>query len=121
MRYHQLTEAKEPWTDFIVYGSFTDPSTGKNGFVVRMPSGRVQWSKKIVPAINRLVRSFHTPEQLQQDRERTRSYGRHRSEFRWDVTGDDSRPGDKPLWDVTSFARYQWDGTDLIKIEHDAN
>ena len=42
----------------MVYGAFTDPATGRNFIVVRMPDGRTPWVKKIAPAIARLVRPW---------------------------------------------------------------
>lgn len=51
---------------YLVYGDFRDQQTGKNFFFIRIPDGawsdgytrRIPWSKKIAPAINRLVREI---------------------------------------------------------------
>jgi hypothetical protein len=43
----------------VIYGSLTEPSTRLNFVCVRIPSGRVPWRKKIVPAIERLVRPWY--------------------------------------------------------------
>jgi hypothetical protein len=47
----EVMSVTEPHVDFMVYGSFTEPTMGKNFFIVRMPAGRVPWARKIAPAI----------------------------------------------------------------------
>jgi len=54
---------KNPWIINLIYGDFnlphrTEPGECVNFFVFRYPSGRIPWSKEIVPALNRLVQSF---------------------------------------------------------------
>jgi hypothetical protein len=95
---------EKSWVVFVVYGTVHDPSGKAGGLIVRMPSGRVPWSKKIVPAINKLTRKY--------------SEARDKKDHYWNVDGDLSQPGDKPLWDCIAFAHYEWNGTELVKTEY---
>jgi hypothetical protein len=86
------------YTDFIVYGEFTEPRHGACFIVVRMPSGRVPWNTKIVPAINRLVKQWmREPEK----------FGR-----RWWVDG-----GALGIWSNKKFTRYKWNSTKLVEVK----
>lgn len=94
-----MKEAPSRLVVFIVYGSFTEPTMGKNFIVVRMPEGRVPWSKKIVPAIHRLVSPWFN-----------RGVDKH-----WYVDGEnDHGPGEPPLWETRTTARYEWTGRSLV-------
>ena len=96
----------------MVYGSFTEPTTDKNFIIVRMPSGRVPWSKKIQPAINRLVGAWFTPEQRERDR-RAKWLGSELGCF-WQVEGDPDP--ENSLWFLKQpVARYEWNGEALIE------
>jgi hypothetical protein len=87
------------WTAFLVYGSFSVPNTDNLNFIiVRMPAGRVPWSKKIAPAINRLVKPWHRPG----DREKF-----------WDIDGDDEKGS---LWAVTLTRKFEWNGAELREV-----
>lgn len=97
----------------MVYGSFTEPTTGKNFIVVRQPSGRTPWARKIVPAVNRLVNPWFTPEQHDHDK-RAKRLGRELKCF-WRVEGD-SDP-DNSLWGLKqAVARYEWNGEALVAV-----
>ena len=109
----QIVTRPEPWTVFIVLGEFEEPTMNVNFIIVRMPSGRVPWSKKITPAINRLVRSFNNDKPAY-----------------WIVDGESVviEPGNfyrdtkkpipvgKRLWDNTAALHYEWNGTEVVKV-----
>lgn len=92
--------------DFIVYGAFTPPS-GTSFIIVRMPNGRVPWSKKIAPAINKLVRQWKRKDE----------------EFYWNIDGEHTQFEDEiRLWDTrTGALRYEWNGQELVKVEGDSH
>jgi hypothetical protein len=96
--------AEKSWVVFTVCGTFHEPSGKAGGLIVRMPSGRVPWCKKIAPAIDKLTKKYSE----------TRDKGNHC----WTVEGDLSLPGDKPLWDCVAFAHYEWNGNGLVKTEY---
>lgn len=100
-----IEERSEPWDVFTVYGSFTEPTKGKNFIIIRIPSGRVPWAKKIAPAINRLIGPWMHAGLKGHDR------------F-WGVDGEHViRLGDKRLWDCTeSTIRYEWSGHSLERV-----
>ncbi|RYD59601.1 MAG: hypothetical protein EOP83_20560 [Verrucomicrobiaceae bacterium] len=105
--------AEKKWTVFMVYGSFNDPVTNLNFFIVRMPKGRVPWSKKIAPALNRIVRGHFSNEEIQQDRVRAQN-GRE-THIHWNVEGEAHVHGD--LWDLKRpVTRYEWNGAELVKL-----
>lgn len=88
------------WRVFMVYGSFEDPVSKVNFIVMRVPEGHLAWSRKIVPAIYRLVRPW-------------RGLGVSDRYF-WHV---DSDPNPKQsLWDTKKARRYQWDGTNFVEV-----
>lgn len=109
-------EIKEPWVVFTVYGEVHEPSGKPGGLIVRMPSGRVPWSKKIAPAINKLVKKYA-------ERGVKNPY--------WNVDGEGTVfigknfyygtqkpiPESVRLWDCKAFAHYEWNGKELIKVE----
>lgn len=109
----KIVDRPEPWKVFIVFGEFEEPTKKTNFVIVRMPSGHVPWSKKIVPAINRLVRSFDNDKAAY-----------------WIVDGEpvviepgnfyrDSKqpiPVSKRLWDNTAALHYEWNGTELVQV-----
>jgi glucosyl-3-phosphoglycerate phosphatase len=83
------------WVNFIVYGSFTEPVNGKNFIVVRMPEGRTQWAKGIMPALKRLITSWQG------------------GKDQWYVGGEN---GDQNLWDTRTTVRYEWNGRELVNM-----
>jgi hypothetical protein len=93
----------------MVYGNFIEPTMGKNFVMMRIPAGRQPWTKKIAPAINRLVRPWFSAD----DRDRY-----------WNVDGeptilceDDGTPKSKRLWETTLTPRYEWNGSEIVKVE----
>jgi hypothetical protein len=117
MHYNEiLTEVETRWTVFMVFGGFNEPTTGKNFIVVRMPKGRVQWSKKIVPAINKLLSPWHTEEQ--HTAHKRRKWNNSESPLAWSVEGDNPGAENPSLWDLKqAVARYEWNGSALIPVE----
>lgn len=97
----------DQWQVLLVYGSFVVPGTDRNFIVVRIPSGRGPWAKKIRPAINRLVRQWFHPEDLKYDR----FCGKGKRERRcfWEVDWDHI------VWE-TKAKRYEWDGQELKQV-----
>jgi hypothetical protein len=91
------------WDVFMVYGSFEVPNTDKgkgtvNFIIIRKPIGRIPWSKKVVPAINRLVREWYP-------------ISRHKDNF-WNCEGT------KPeLWNTKLTRRFEWNGSELVEIK----
>ena len=85
--------------DFIVYGSFVDPTTGVNFIVIRMPAGRVPWQKKIIPAVRRLVKPWTDVGE----------------ELRLDVDGD-PKPEEHSLWNNSRSRRYEWRSNALVEV-----
>jgi hypothetical protein len=108
----RLSEVTNPaWRILMVYGSFNDPATGKNFFLVRIPGGRSPWTKKIAPAIDRLVRGLFSPEDIKADRFRRRE-GREEL-IHWNVEGQD----DDSIWDIKQqVSRYEWTGSELRRV-----
>lgn len=99
--------ARDPWRTFMVYGSFR-LENGENFFFVRVPKRGLPWHKKVLPAVNKIVRSFYTKEQLRADAERYRRDREHH--ITWSTEGiEDS------LW-TAKHIRYQWDGTELVRV-----
>lgn len=103
------------WATFMVYFGNSDPETGFNFFVVRMPTGRVPWARGIAPAINKIVRGFYTPQELK-EAARNRRLGRE-SDFYWNVDGGHGNT----LWHLEKArpTRYLWDGTGLTKVPYE--
>jgi hypothetical protein len=86
----------------MVYGSFTDPTNKANFVILRVPEGHLAWSKKIVPAIFRLVKPWRD--------ENTDGQGK----YFWHIDGD---PNPKQsLWNTKKARRYQWNGTDFVEV-----
>ncbi len=105
--------AQKPGRAIMVYGSFKDPDTGKGFFIIRVPRGRVQWSKKIAPAINRIVTSMYSDEERKQDRYLRRMW--REPLIYWNVEGDD--PKGESFWDLKqTVTRYEWNGNELVKV-----
>lgn len=109
-------------TPILVYGDFLEPTMGKNYIIVFVPSGRIPWSKKIAPAIDRLVQSF-VPKPIRAAYKRpkhvlnsdgsgiTYSWTRERRQkASWSVDNYDV-PGE-----TKTTVRYAWSGTNLVKI-----
>lgn len=90
----------EPYATFMVYGSFKVPEFGTNFIIVRRKAGRCAWTKKLGPAIDKLVRQWGA------------------KRYDWLSEGEGSRLiGDKRLWDcVDSTLRYEWDGNALVLV-----
>jgi hypothetical protein len=108
-----VEDKKSAWTTFLVIGSFTEPTTGKNFIVVRIPKGRVPWSRKIVPAINQIVKEWFTEEMRQADKHAKRR--EREKECKWHVEGEDE---EDTLWYLKqSVARYEWSGEMLVKVD----
>ena len=91
------------WKTFCVFGLFKEPTTGNNFIVVRVPEGRIPWSKTVAPAISRLVRPWFDRDMGPRDRT-------------WNVDVDRRRPGKKPLWELRDTPRYEWDGKKLARM-----
>jgi hypothetical protein len=104
------------WATFMVYFSASDPETGLNFFVVRMPKGRVRWAKGIAPAITKLVRALFTKEELAKSA-RDRRLGRESLVY-WNVDGGHNNT----LWHLQGArpTRYLWDGEALVKVPREA-
>lgn len=100
--------------DFIVYGPFIEPSRSENFIIVRMPEGRVPWSKQIVPAIHKLVRSFYEATDDPAQR-------RLNKDVKWYVGGDPDEPETSALW-IGKHARYEWTPENgLQAVQEDAS
>ncbi len=93
----------------LVYGSFTDPKTGLNFFLIRYPEGRVPWSKKMAPALNRMIREWFSAEQRAQAQRERWLRGDSDAMF-WQVEGieDDA-------WETTKPTRLVWDGSAFVE------
>jgi hypothetical protein len=105
------------WTTFMVLGSFKDSATGLNFFIVRMPSGRVPFQKKIVPAIRRQVMTYFTPEdRAAAAREKLMRGGSDR--LHWTIDGE---PEIGSYWNLTKSRprRYEWNGTELVPVPYE--
>lgn len=73
---------------YLIYGLFTEP-TSKQGFIViRTPDVRLPWSKKVAPAIQRLVKPW--------------------MENPKDVYWNNDRTGAEDAWKKQLGARYEW-------------
>jgi hypothetical protein len=109
-----MFEHETKWRVNMIYGSFSEPTTKKNFFIIRVPEGRVQWSKKIAPAITRLVRSWYTDEDRKRD-----AYNRKMLRdpvIYWKAEGDN--PNEKSFWALEqAVARYEWNGSALITVD----
>jgi len=82
----------------MIYGSFRDPETKLNFFFVRVPVGRIPWSKKIAPAIHKLVKPM---------------LENHETIYDWwpeRIKDDISK---------TNVTRYLWDGEKLVKVAYE--
>ena len=97
--------ARPPYVDFIVYGDFTEPTKGVNFIVVRRPSGRFPFQKKLVPAIEKLIRPWF-PADATSRRDRL-----------WNVDGDPLRPGQPMLWQTKVARRFEWDAATEQLVE----
>ena len=91
------------WDVFMVYGCFEVPGTDRgkgtvNFIIVRKPAGRIAWSKKVAPAINRLVREWYPA--------RT-----HKDNF-WNCEGVEAK-----LWGTELTRRFEWNGSDLVEVK----
>jgi hypothetical protein len=102
--------APPDWSLGMAYGSFTDPESGFNFFFVRLPKGRKPWTKKVVPAINRVVRAMYSEKEVRDHFESVRS-GREGLIY-WNFEALD--PEDwflkKPV------TRYEWTAEGLVKV-----
>jgi hypothetical protein len=84
----------EPYHDFIVYGGFTEPETGKNFVVIRIPRGRLAWVREVHPAINRLVRGW---------------FPAKAKDRLWYVDGESLfKEGEPRLWDTRGLLKFEW-------------
>lgn len=97
--------SKDIYTDFMVYGEIKIPAVNNACFLVRMPKGRVPWSKKIIPAIRSLINSWDKDNR-----------GKH-----WSVDGDNSYfIADGKMWDSIKSGntlKYQWLDNKLVEVK----
>lgn len=83
----------------MVYGAFTVPNTKNVNFIiVRKPAGRAPWSKKIAPAINKLVRGWYPGTEKIKD---------------WYVEGE-AEGAD--LWTVKATRKFEWSDNTLVEV-----
>ncbi len=94
----------------LVYGNFNDPATKQNFFMIRIPEGRVPWSKKIAPALDRMIRGWYTPEQHAANRAYKQRHGY--SDHHWNVEGQDPE-----YWNASMCSRYDWNGEQFVEQE----
>lgn len=85
---------------FLVYGGWCD-AQGHNAIIVEMPKGRVPWSKKIAPAIHRLVKPWIKENKWYPG---------------WNVDGFSTEEDAQRAWDNSTFPRYRWTGTELVFV-----
>jgi len=116
----------------LVYGDFTVPGRTVNFVIVRFPDRGVNWHKKLMPAVNRLVQSFvpepvkvpyrrpkHVIEKRMVDgvevtSEVVHSWPRERKQKAyWNVEGHDP-----DIWSTKTTDRYDWDGEKLVKVDN---
>lgn len=100
----RIDSSKEPYVDFTVYGEIKIPAENNACFIVRIPNGRVPWSKKIAPAINKLINSWD----------------KNNKNAQWYVDGDTANfIGDMRLWDIKAgkILKYQWINDQLKEIK----
>jgi len=95
----------QKYVDIMVYGTFDPPSACTAFIVVRMPNGRVpwwlqNWSKKIAPAINKLVRQWKRKDE----------------KLYWNIDGEHALYTDEPrLWNTKAqVLKYEWNGQELV-------
>ena len=83
----------------MVYGSFIVPNTpnGVNFILFRMPEGRTPWSKKIAPAINRLVKKWYPPDER---------------EPYWNVDWDSY----DEVWRTKKTRKFEWKNENVIEV-----
>jgi hypothetical protein len=103
----------EKWRHIIVYGEFNIPHRTEQGkyinfFIFRYPDRRVPWSKKIAPALDRLVQSF-VPDY-------PRSRGERKKKAYWNVDGGNEVDG-SDLRDIKIADQYEWTGSEIRKVE----
>ena len=114
----------------LVYGDFDVPpelkGTSVNFFFIRIPEGRIPWSKKIAPAINRIVQSFvPSPQNGPYRRPKVTKtedgylktyYTRERKrKAHWNVEGDPDGTY-AAAWNEGKYLNYDWTGTEFVKI-----
>ena len=106
----RVVHVEESWRTFTVYGNFEEPTKKTNFIVVRIPEKGAQWSKKIVPAINRLVRSWFRKEDL-------RGRNGYPREAYWNVDGEPTylTKDSRRIWDTDKALRFEWDGEKLVE------
>jgi hypothetical protein len=107
---------KEPFNDLSIYGNFPSQSEGKASlFILRLPNGNLPWSKKIRPAINKLVKSWMLTKE----------------KVRWNIESEgmifvgknfytgttEPIPETERFWDgYNKYPHYEWNGKELIKV-----
>ena len=92
---------------FLLYGDWTD-GQGLNFVYCRCPGGRVPWSRKIAPALQRLVRRMH-------------GGARNRPLPFWSIDGLPAEPGVEQgaMWDSHTQGkarRFRWDGAEFVEV-----
>lgn len=93
----------------MVYGNFKDPNSDQNFFMIRIPDKRVPWSKKMAPALNRMINGWFTPEEHARSRAHKQRHGY--SEIHWNVEGQDPE-----YWDASMCSRYDWNGEQFVDM-----
>lgn len=88
------------WRVFMTYGAFTEPEKGVNFIFVRMPEGRTPWTKKIVPAIKKLVHPWRDDKSM--------------TKTRWDVDGE---PEGGSFWASKKARKFEWNGVELVEVK----
>src|SRR5208282_5374868 len=110
-----MSSHEEPFYDYMVYGSFEEPTKKVNFIVVRMSAKRKgrNW-RKAMQVINRMVRRWFSEEDLRYDR--SYRYGREWKCI-WNIEGEncvtlnpDGTINGVRLWDTKRALRFQWDG-----------
>lgn len=103
----------------MIYGSFDDPYSNSNFFVLRIPMGRIPWCTKIVPAIDKYVNSLFTVEEHKLNKKR-RKYGPEPLIY-WNVGGLECEGFEithpDSLWNTKLQSKYEWDGSKIVLVK----
>lgn len=86
----------------MVYGSFDVPDTNNVNFILfRMPEGRCPWSKRIAPAVNRLVRTWYPKKKPRRD-----------EPYYWNVDWDSY----EEVWHTKKTRKFSWESGEIIEV-----
>ncbi len=92
----------------LVYGSFRmSANPDHNFFLLRIPNGRCAWSKKIAPAIQRVIKTVIKPDWKGFDRWKGYSIDH------WNTDGVADFEGEA-MWHSGKYTRFVWDGTNVV-------